>query len=388
MANYYILWHQDILKPDSAPIPLLFPNSKTVTQFVRMEYCDIDVIFGLAHELWKPNDILETPKQVLLKIYSKLITEVFDDTLEQSFIGISNETREQFGYVCSLHQLFSGSEFCPTSKDIKKNLLADIVNVVQEGLISELKPESQKRLLVELRDISAHFLLQSFQGRQTGFGFFIARLYAMSYAYAGETNRVVSVALDASSLFGLSTEEKNQIISYGNSIDILECLSALSASKFVAQQEVKALTEELNNLLNPKPILPVIIPEKSESKPYQMKTRKKDFSRLTYISYISHGVFFYFIVVGLGLGSALAIHYGDLVKSSVSLIIGFVIILIGWKIFKFIESIEDKKYQERLDKAFDKEWTAFQRENPDARLTLAGDENSERVQYRKWWEQK
>lgn len=228
MPNYYIVWMKDVIDSNSIYMPILYPNSHTVTQYVATQFTDTNLACGLAHEIWKPDRMLEAPKPDLVSRYIKLVTETFEDTLEESFIAISQDCRGVYGYNCSIHQLFSGSELCPSSTGIKKNLLADIVNVVQDGLLSELKPAAQERLLKELLRIEPFFSPTSFQNQKAVL--LIAQLYALSFAYAGEAERAIDLADDTAKEFGLSMQDRESIISLGASVDALKGLHDLSNS--------------------------------------------------------------------------------------------------------------------------------------------------------------
>lgn len=227
MLNYYILWTKDAIISGATYVPLLFPNSKTITQYVAMEYSDIDLARGLAHELWKPDEILEAPKESLLESYSKIVAEVFHDTLEDSFIGISEECREEFGYVCSMHQLLSGWNIVPDSMGIKKNLLADIVNVIQDGLMSDLKPVAQTQVMSVLRDLSLFIPLTTFVTNPRT-GLFVAQLFIISYCYASERPVARIVAKEAIQIFSPQADDAQYLLDLTDIENPIEVLTRIN----------------------------------------------------------------------------------------------------------------------------------------------------------------
>ncbi len=260
MPNYYILWTKDAIDQNAICIPLLLPNSHTITQHEPTGFSDANVACGLAHEIWKPSKMLEAPKDTLVALYTKLVTETFEDTLEESFIAISEDCRGDYGYNCSLHQLFSGVEICPSSIKIKKNLVADIVNVVQDGLFSELKPAAQARLLSELRNVSTFLPPSSFQGDRR-VGPLVAQLYALSFAHAGEAERAITLADETARAFGLSVSDRGRIVSLGTSVDALMGLHELSNSLVSGRdsQPSDQLQSRSEGTLQPLP-LPIVFP--------------------------------------------------------------------------------------------------------------------------------
>ena len=224
MLSYYIIWNNSLTEYDSIPIPLLFPIKKHLTQGVAFQYSDVDLVCGLAHELWKPPEYIEAPKDKLLSVYTRLVKETFNDTLENSFLSISEDCRTEFGYVCSLNQLFSGCEICPESIGIKKNVFADIMNVVQDGLVDGLRLEVQKQLMSVLRNISICLPVTRFYDKRD-LGIFSAKLYILSYVYAGELDRGKILAESAIRFFGITSDESYKIRKLAsNDIDALEVL--------------------------------------------------------------------------------------------------------------------------------------------------------------------
>jgi len=230
MTSYYILWLQDE-RENIAYLPLLFPKAKTLTQYVSMQYSDIDLARGLAHELWKPDSLLEAPKSNLLDRYSNLIAETFDDTLEDAFMGISEECRSEFGCVCSLHQLLSGWEVVPDSINIKKNLLADIVNVIQDGEMRDLAVEAQSRVINVLRDLSLFAPLSTFVHNPRT-GYFVAQLYIVAHTSCSELTVANIIAEDAIKLFSLVGYEAQCLVDIiASNITPSELFSSLQLKK-------------------------------------------------------------------------------------------------------------------------------------------------------------
>jgi hypothetical protein len=109
-----------------------------------MQMAEIDFLGGIAHELWKNDAQLETPKAQLRSEWDRICTGPMEwgDDKEAQWVAVTDHCREQYGAVCSLHQMFSAVHACPMSLQLNHNLLANVLNVMQDGEFESLNEDA------------------------------------------------------------------------------------------------------------------------------------------------------------------------------------------------------------------------------------------------------
>jgi hypothetical protein len=379
--RYYVLWTKDIFESEAWPI--LLDISRKLEIGVTYQKTSVDLLYGILHEYWKPVDpeIFRPSNQSLLNKYTEIVTTEFSDTVEDSVFSITQECREAFGYRCSMNQLFSALEVIPNVSDVKKDLVADCLNICLKKQLFDLSDLEINKLFQVLAKYYKEFPYMD-RGRDAAID--VNRIYIMALCGVGKISDAQALLEKLQKEYPLTPEElheMNEIMKLQPEYPAAKNTPSLSSPPplppSLKENSRPATYEDFRESVSPL--------KKSEKEPYQIKTSSKDISRLTYISIISHAVFIFFIVLGLALGASLAIHCRDPLPSGLSMAFGATIIFVGWLAYRSIESIEDRKYQERLEAAFDLEYELLKKERPDIRFTTSGDPTAERNEFRKFW---
>jgi hypothetical protein len=380
--KYFVLWTRDISLPEAWPI--LLHISRKPELGVTYQTTNIDLLYGILHEYWKPIDpeINRPSNTALLDRYAKIVTTEFEDNVEDSIFSITQECRKAFGYRCSLNQLFSALKIIPDVPDLIKDIVADGINICINKQLFDLSELEINKLFQVLAMYYKKFPYMD-RGRDAAID--VNRIYIMALCGVGKRHEAQELLDRLQLVFPLNTEELNEMKEimklepeYSSEINNLPTLNSLPSKLPAQHSSAKPATfEEFKEIMN--------FPGKEDREPYLIKTYKKDVVKATYITIISHATFTFFIVLGLSLGSSLAFHYWTPMQSGLSIVIGAAIIYCGWLIFKAIDSIEVRRYFERLDFAFNQEYLKLKKLRPDIQLTDSGDEISERQSLREIW---
>ena len=155
--EYYVVWIQDLNLSNA--VPVLLHKSRAITERVAFQYSSLDQAYGILHEFWKaPDPEIKRPSdEKLISIYTKIVQEDYQDTLEDSLHEICSEGRNSFGKLCSLNFLFSSFQICPSLVKVKKDLCAVILNIFCSDLKTQLTNEEIIRSLKIIEDLHEEF---------------------------------------------------------------------------------------------------------------------------------------------------------------------------------------------------------------------------------------
>lgn len=224
MSNgYRVIWVQSYPAP-TGPGPNTRPllcSEEKLAQMVRATETlqttsipEIDVLGGIAHELWKNDAQLETPKAQMRAEWDRICRGPMEwgDDKESQWVAVTDHCREQYGPVCSLHQMFSAVQACPMSVQLNHNLLVNVLNVMEDGGFELLEEEAWRQTLKALRHVSdivpvTHFRNHEFTAMS------VTMLYAIAIASEGDTAKVRAFANFAMSSIPL---DPNKYGSFGD----------------------------------------------------------------------------------------------------------------------------------------------------------------------------
>jgi hypothetical protein len=380
--KYFVLWTRDISMPDAWPV--LLHVSKKPELGVTYQTSNVDLLYGILHEYWKPIDpeINRPSNTALLDRYTRIVTTEFEDNVEDSIFSITQECRKAFGYRCSLNQLFSALEIIPEVSDVIKDVLADGINICINKQLFDLSELEINKLFQVLAKYYKKFPYMD-RGRDAAID--VNRIYIMALCGVGKIHEARELLNQLQLVFPLNSEELNEMMEimklepeYASGKSNLPTVNTMPPKLPTQPSEARPATlGEIKATTN--------FPEKDDRESYLVKSYKKDVVSTTYITILSHAVFTFFIVLGLSLGGSLAFHYWSPMQSGLSLAFGVAIICLGWFIFNTIDSVELRRYRERLDFAFNKEFLKFKKLRPDIQLTPSGDDISERQYLRDIW---
>jgi hypothetical protein len=155
--EYYVVWIQDITLSNA--VPVLLHKSRAITERVAFKYSSLDQAYGILHEFWKaPDTEIKRPSdEKLISIYTKIVQEDYEDTLEESLHEISAQARDDFGKLCSLNLLISSYQIFPHISNVRKDLYADILNIFGSNLKLQLTDEEINRSLRVIEDLHEEF---------------------------------------------------------------------------------------------------------------------------------------------------------------------------------------------------------------------------------------
>jgi hypothetical protein len=206
--RYYVLWTKDIFESEAWPI--LLDSSRKVEIGVTYQRTSVDLLYGILHEYWKPVDpeILRPSNQSLLNQYTKIVTTEFSDTVEDSVFSITQECREAFGYRCSMNQLFSALEIIPNVPDVKKNLVADGLNICIKKQLFNLSDLEINKLFQVLAKYYKEFPYMD-RGRDAAID--VNRIYIMALCGVGKISDAQSLLEKLQKEYPLTPDELHEM---------------------------------------------------------------------------------------------------------------------------------------------------------------------------------
>jgi hypothetical protein len=144
LAEYSIVWHEMVLSDFLCPVPCLY-DAETLKGMKLGKLHSIDDLWiasGILHEYWKSESELETSKANLKAEYERLVRvfleagwkneELQENPLlnlnEELALEITELTREEFGFECSMNQGLGYIYLFETCDKVAMNALFDVIN--------------------------------------------------------------------------------------------------------------------------------------------------------------------------------------------------------------------------------------------------------------------
>lgn len=199
IASYRVIWTQGYpasTGSGSNTAPLLCSEERLAemqrAKFGQpMQMAEIDFLGGIAHELWKNDAQLEAPKAQLRSEWDRICRGPMQwgDDKEAQWVAVTDHCREQYGAVCSLHQMFSAVQACPMSVQLNHNLLVNVLNVMEDGGFELLDEDALSQTLKSLRHVSDIVPVTHFRDHEFT-AFAVTTLYAIAIASEGDTAKV------------------------------------------------------------------------------------------------------------------------------------------------------------------------------------------------------
>jgi len=198
-VSYRVIWMSAFPAPMGRPGPNVCPMLCSEEYLAKMQEApagqsmqlpEIDFLGGIAHELWKDEQQLETPKAALRAEWERICGVMgWGDDKEARWVSVTDHCRERYGEICSMYQIFSAVEACPMSVQLNHNLLVNVMSLMQAGKFEELSEDAWRQTLRTLRHVSDIVPVTHFRDHEYT-AFIVTTLYAVALASEGDTEKV------------------------------------------------------------------------------------------------------------------------------------------------------------------------------------------------------